>query len=398
MERGWAPAGGVCEMRYIAAQKGRQMRRSFKYRLYPTRAQAAALAGILESHRTLYNAALEHRRWSWESGISVSYGDQSAELKEIRREDDGMARCNFSSCQATLRRLDRAFRAFFRRVKAGETPGYPRFKGRDRFDTVEFPAHGDGCRFSGPRVSFQGVGSVKVKYHRPIDGTIKTVSFKREAGRWFVIVSCDLGDALPRATGRPAVGIDLGLTSFLVTSDGESVAQPRFARHNQAKLRRSQRALSRCKRGSKRRRKARARVARCHAKVGNQRRDFHHKTAKALTDRYGVVCVEALNVAGLARSRLAKSAHDAGWAQFVAILAAKAEGAGVQVVAVDPRNTTQTCSDCGSLPAVPLGLSDRVYHCASCGYVRNRDENAARNILRRGHRRQEPTATLVAVS
>jgi len=374
------------------------MRRSFKYRLYPNHAQAAALAGILESHRTLYNAALQHRRWSWESGISVSYGEQSAELKAIRRDDAGLARCNFSSCQATLRRLDRAFRAFFHRVKAGETPGYPRFKGRERLDTVEFPSHGDGCRFSGSRVTFQGVGAVKVKYHRPTEGAIKTVAFKREAGRWFVIVSCDLGDAPPLVEGRPAVGIDLGLTSFLVTSDGETVTAPRFARRNQAKLRRGQRALSRCQRGSKRRRKARARVARCHAKVANQRRDVHHKTAKALTDRDGMVCVEALNVRGIARSRLAGSAHDAGWAQFLAILAAKAEGAGVQVVAVDPRNTTQTCSDCGSLPAVPLGLSDRVYHCDSCGYVGDRDLNAARNVLRRGHRRQEPTATLVAVS
>jgi putative transposase len=374
------------------------MRKSFKYRLYPNRLQATALAARLESHRTLYNCALEHRRWSWERGVAVSYYDQSAELKDIRREDEGLAACNFSSCQATLRRLHRSFNAFFRRVKAGEKAGYPRFKGRDRFDTVDFPSHGDGCRFSGSRVTFQGVGSVKVKYHRPTEGMIKTVSFKREAGRWYVVVSCDLGDAPPLVTDRPAVGIDLGLTSFLVTSDGETVEPPRFARRNGAKLRRAQRALSRCQRGSKRRKAVKLRIARCHAKVANQRRDFHHKTAQTLTDRYGVVCVEDLNVRGIARSRLAKSAHDAGWAQFVAILAAKAEGAGVQVIAVDPRNTTQVCSDCGCLPDVPLGLSDRVYHCASCGYVGNRDENAARNVLRRGHRRQEPTATLVAVS
>lgn len=374
------------------------MRKAFKYRVYPNRPQAEAMAARLESHRVLYNAALEHRRWSWQRGVSVSYGDQSAELKAIRRDDEGMAACNFSSCQATLRRLDRAFRAFFRRVKAGETPGYPRFKGRDRFDTVEFPSHGDGCRFAGDRVTFQGVGTVKVKDHRPTEGTIKTVSFKREAGRWFVVVSCDLGDAPPLVTDRPAVGIDLGLTSFLVTSDGESVDPPRFAQHGQAKLRRAQRALSRREWGSKRRRKIKARVARCHLKVANQRRDFHHKTAKALTDRYGTICIEALNVRGIARSRLAKSAHDAGWAQFAAILAAKAEGAGVHVIAVDPRNTTQACSECGCLPAVPLGLSNRVYHCASCGYVEDRDLNAARNILRRGHRRQEPTVPVGAVS
>lgn len=375
------------------------MRRSFKYRLYPNRARAGALAALLEAHRTLYNAALEHRRAAYRMrGVTITYGDQSAELKDIRREDGDLARCNFSSCQATLRRLDRAFRAFFRRVRAGENPGYPRFKGRDRFDTVEFPAHGDGCRFAGSRVTFQGIGSVKVKYHRPVEGTIKTVSFKREAGRWFVVVSCDLGDAPPLVTDRPAVGIDLGLHAFLVTSDGETVDPPRFAASAEAKLRRCQRALARCQRGSKRRRKVKLRVARGHARVANQRRDFHHKTAKALTDHYGAVCVESLNVAGIARSRLAKPAHDAGWAQFIAILAAKAEGAGVQVIAVDPRHTTQMCSECGCLPAVPLGLSDRVYHCATCSYVGDRDLNAARNVLWRGHRRQEPTATEVAVS
>lgn len=374
------------------------MRTSFKYRLFPTRLQADAMATRLESHRTLYNCALEHRRWSWELGVAVSSFDQSAELKDIRRDDAGLAACNFSSCQATLRRLHRSFNAFYRRVKAGEKAGYPRFKGRDRFDTVDFPSHGDGCRFSGSRVTFQGVGSVKVKYHRPTEGTIKTVSFKREAGRWFVVVSCDLGEAPPLVTDRPTVGIDLGLTSFLVTSDGETVEPPRFARRNQAKLRRTQRALSRCQRGSKRRRAVKLRVARCHAKVANQRRDFHHKTAKALTDRYGAVCVEELNVRGIARSRLAKPTYDAGWAQFVAILGSKAACAGVQVIAVDPRHTTQACSDCGCLPAVPLGLSDRVYHCASCGYVGNRDENAARNIKARGQRVQELTAMLVTVS
>lgn len=374
------------------------MRRSFKYRLYPNRLQAEAMATRLESHRTLYNCALEHRKVAWEHGVAVSFFDQSAELPAIRREDAGLADCNHGSCQATLRRLDRSFNAFFRRVKAGEKAGYPRFKGRDRFDTVDFPKPGNGCKFIGACVIFQGVGTVKVKYHRPIEGKIKTISFKREAGRWYVVVSCDLGDPPPRVTDRPSVGIDLGLTSFLVTSDGETVEPPRFYRANQAKLRRSQRALSRCKRGSKRRKTVKLRVARCHAKVANQRRDFQHKTAKALTDRYGVVCVEDLNVRGLAGSHLATSVYDAGWTQFVTILAAKAEGAGVQVIVVDPRNTTQACSDCGWLPAVPLGLADRVYHCASCGYVGNRDLNAARNVLQRGHRCQELTATVVAVS
>jgi len=375
------------------------MRKAFKYRLYPTRQQADALAKMLETHRRLYNNALAERKTTWENEQrSVSYGDQSARLKEARKTDSFLAQTNFSSCQATLRRLEKAFQAFFRRLKAGETPGYPRFKGANRFDTVEFPSHGDGCKFYGPRVYFQHIGQVKVKLHRPVEGTIKTLSFKREADGWHLIVSCDLGDVAATPSEKPAVGIDVGLHSFLVASDGRSVEPPQFYRKVQRALRKAQRHLTRCQKGSTRRRKAVQRVAKLHQRVANQRRDFHHKLAHDLVQRHGLVAHENLNVKGIARTRLAKSVHDAGWGQFLAILQHKAEEAGVQVIAVPPHNTSQVCSECGCLPDVPKTLADRSHVCPHCGYTADRDVNAARNILRLGLSRQARTSTMVGVA
>lgn len=361
------------------------MLKAFKYRAYPTTAQADAMAEMVDTHRHLYNRALAERKDAWErEQRSVSYGDQSATLKAQRLVNPYLARTNFSSCQATLRRLERAFQAFFRRVKAGETPGYPRFKGRNRYNTVLFPSHGDGCKLRPDgRAYFQHIGAVKLKLHRPIAGTVKTLAFTREPDGWHVIVTCDLGDATVEPSTNPEVGIDLGLSAFLVTSDGESVPPPKFYRAAHRKLRRAQRHLARCQKGSKRRQKARERVARLHQHIANQRRDWHHKTALSLVRRYGCIGHEALNIRGIARTRLAKSTLDVGWAQFLAILQAKAAEAGVAVVPVDARNTTQACSQCGSLPAVPLTLRDREYHCASCGYRANRDLNAALNVRAR---------------
>jgi putative transposase len=368
------------------------VRKAFKYRLYPTRQQVAAMSAMLETHRRLYNHALAERKQAWEQEQhSVSYGEQSGQLKAARKTNPFLAATNFSSCQATLRRLDKSFQAFFRRVKAGETPGHPRFKGRNRFDTVEFPSYGDGCRFDGRCVYFQHVGRVKVKLHRPIEGQIKTIAFKREADGWYVVFSCDLADiAIPPSAG-PAIGIDLGLKAFLVTSEGESVAPPQHYRHAQAALRRAQRKVARRQKGSKRRAKAVGLLQKQHQRIGNLRRDFHHKTACALVVRYGTIVHEELNIRGIARSRLAKSTLDVAWGSFLQILSYKAEEAGATVIAVPPEGTTQACSRCGALPSVPKTLSCRVHSCALCGYVADRDLNAAQNILRLGSSLQDRT-------
>jgi putative transposase len=384
------------------------MRRAYKFRLRPTAGQHLRLQGCVESHRELYNAALQERRDAWRlCAEGVSYGEQSAQLKEIRAIRPDVALWSFSSQQATLRRLQRAFGGFFRRVRAGEAPGYPRFKGKDRFVSVEWPKDGDGCRWKPEvsRVYLQGVGEVKVSAHRAAEGRVKTIRVKREGRRWYVILSCD--DAPTRLlppTGL-AVGVDLGIADFAITSEGKHLQNPRWGREAARRLGAAQQVLSRKQRGSKNRARARATVARRHRKIANCRRDFHHKTARALSANYDVVFVEALNLKGMvrrarprpdpdnpggylpngaaAKSGLNRSINDAGWAAFVGILKAKAEEAGRRVVDVDPRHTSDRCEACGHT-AKENRVSQACFVCRACGHTAQADEHAARNIYRAG--------------
>lgn len=366
------------------------MRKAYKYRLYPNKKQEQALTAMVEMHRHLYNRALAECKNTYEQEKrSVTYEQQSASLKEQRLTNPYLQQTNFSSCQATLKRLQRAFENFFRRVQAGDKePGYPRLKGKYRFDTVVFPAYGDGCKIRGDRLYIQHIGVIKVKWHRNYEGRIKTVSLKREADGWYVIFSCSVETSTPVPSDKPGVGIDLGLKSFLMTTEGEEVKPPKYYRKAQKALRRAQRNLCRRKKGSKRRGKAGRLLKKQHQHIANQRRNFHHQTAHSLVSRYGLIAHEDLNVEGIAQSRLAKSTYDVGWSGFLSILHSKAEEAGVQVIAVPPHNTTQMCSACEQIPAVKKTLSDRVHFCPFCGYTADRDVNAAQNILRLGRSRQ----------
>lgn len=343
------------------------------------------MKSLLETHRGLYNSALAQRKHCYEAEQkTVTYGEQSARLKVARKDDEALSLANFSSCQRTLKRLDRAFQAFFRRVKTGEKVGYPRFRGSGRFDSVDFTI-GDGAKLTKDgKARFQNVGDVKLKMHRPVEGTIKTATFQLHAGHWYVVFVCEVERVVSNPAENPIIGIDLGLKSFLVTSEGESVDTPKLYRKSQAKLRRSQRAVARKKRGGANRCKAVKTLAKIHAHVANQRKDFHHKIALDLVRRYGVIVHEHLSVKCMVRSlNLAKSTHDAGWAGFLNILKMKAESAAVQVIGVNPRHTTQACSRCSCLPTTPIGLSVRVYTCEHCHFTLDRDWNAAINIRNR---------------
>ncbi|WP_245658695.1 RNA-guided endonuclease InsQ/TnpB family protein [Microtetraspora malaysiensis] len=384
------------------------MRRSYKFLLRPTGKQAAALAQCLEDHRMLYNAALEHRRTAYgKAGVTVRYGDQSGELKHIRADDPaGQGRWSFSSQQATLRRLEKAFTAFFRRVKAGQKPGFPRFKGRGWFDTVEWPKDGDGCRWvSQPEhptatfVRLQGVGHVRVHQHRAIRGRVKTVSVKREGSRWYVVLSCDDVPAQQLPATRAVVGLDMGVASLVTTSDGEHLANPRHLQASADRVAAAQQALARKKRGSKRRRKAVARVTALHAKVRRKRLDTAHKTALTLVRDYDVIVHEDLRIANMTRSAcgtteapgrnvaaksgLNRSILDAGWGVFLTVLAHKAESAGRELIAVDPANTSRTCARCGRC-AKENRVTQAEFACVACGHAAHADANAAINILRAG--------------
>ena len=374
------------------------MRRSFKFRLRPTGQQHVALDACLRDHRTLYNAALEERREAWRRGISVRYGDQSAQLKEIRQERPEQGRWSFSSQQATLRRLNRAFDGFFRRVKSGQKPGYPRFRSRDRWDSVLWPSDGDGCRWRDRRAYLQGIGAIRVSVHRPVEGVVKTLAIKLEGRRWYLVLSCDDVPEKPLPDTGKCVGIDLGITTFLATSDGELIANPRHGRVAAKRLATAQQVLARKKRGSLNRRAARAVVANRHRKVSNQRRDLHHQVARILVNVYDVIALEDLAVKDMtrsasgtlelpgtnvaAKSSLNRSILDAGWAQFTAILAAKAEEAGRVMVKVNPQYTSQRCHSCGYIDA--RNRNGTSFACLACGHTGHADVNAARNVLRAG--------------
>lgn len=373
--------------------------KTFKYRLYPTKEQISKLNETLWLCSVLYNQCLAERRDCWEfGGHSVTKYDQMSRLPELRKLDERFAKVYAQVLQDVVKRLDRTYGDFFRRVKNGEKAGYPRFKSARRYDSFTYPQMTKNLRFEGNKYNFPKIGEVKIKLHRPIEGKIKTVSFKREIDSWYVVFACELPDVEVVPSPLPPIGIDLGLKSFLVTSDGDSVDPPHFFRDAQAKLRRAQRHLSRCKKGSNRRKKAVKRVAKIHQHIANQRLDFHHKLSRDCVDSYGLIAHEDLNIKGITRTRLAKSVSDVGWASFLTKLQYKAEEAGVAVVKVDPRNTTQTCSQCGHIPDEKLTLSDRTYVCEKCGFTADRDYNAALNILRLGLSRQALTGTTVSVA
>ena len=366
------------------------MVRVYRYRIYPTRAQDAALRETLYRLRELYNAALQHRRDAYrKSGATVSAYDQMRELAGVREVRPEYASIHTHLLQDAITRLDRAYRAFFRRVKAGETPGFPRFKGRGRYRTFTFKdaANHNGVRLlaGGKRVKLAGIGNVKVKLHRPVGGRIKQASVSLDGdGHWYIAFACADVPARPLPPLDTSVGIDVGITTFAALSDGAMVDNPRPYEMAQRSLATAQRRVSRRKRGSKRRRKAVDLLAKQSARVQRVRLDFHHKTAHAIVQRFGSIAVEDLNIRGLARMRLAKQVHDAGWAQFTTILANKAESAGREFYRVDPRGTSQECSGCQE--RVPKGLRVRVHACPHCGLVLDRDVNAAVNVQARGHR------------
>ncbi len=313
--------------------------------------------------------------------VSVSFYDQDRQLKAIRVAGDTDL-ATFCVARDVLQRVDRTYAAFFRRVKAGQKAGFPRFKSRNRYHSYTFPAYGGGFKLrNNGRLYVHSVGEIKLKLHRPLEGIVKLVTLKREAGRWYAYFSVEVptSEALPM-TGE-VIGLDVGLSSFAVLSDGTEVANPRHYRSAQAKLRRAQRKVARRKQGSNRRRKALQALQRVHAHVRQQRSDFHHQVSRTLVNAYDLIAVENLNIKGLASGRLAKSVNDAGWGEFLAKLSYKAENAGRVLVRVNPNGTSQRCP-CGA--SVPKDLAQRWHVCPTCGLSVGRDHASALEILRLG--------------
>lgn len=367
------------------------MLKAFRYRLNPTKAQEAVLEGQLRLCRNLYNCALQERRDAYrKAGKTVTGYDQMKYLTEIKAALPEYAGVYSQVLQDVLKRLDKAFKAFFRRVKSGEKPGYPRFQGKGRYDSICYPQ--SGFSVSEKTAFFSKIGNIRIRLHRPLEGKVKTATITRECGEWYVSYVCEV-EAQPLPETGSSVGVDVGTTFFCITSDGEFVENPRHFQTAMKKLRVAQRAVSRKRnKRSNRRRKAVQRVAKLHRKVSRQRLDFHHKTALKLVRENDLIAHEDLNVGGMGRGNLARSIHDVGWGQFFALLSQKAEWAARKVVRVDPRHTSQRCNACGHTCRENRASQSR-FVCVACGHQENADLNAARNILGRA----APSGVNVAV-
>jgi len=390
------------------------MNKAFKYRLYPTKEQEKTLFFTLNRCRELYNAALSERKDSYNyTGHSVTYFEQKRDLPEIKDIREEYKDIHSQVLQDVFARLDKGMKAFFRRVMNGEKPGFPRFQGRNRYCSFTYPqmgtdkkGHPIGPYIVRKRVHLPKIGDVKLKMHRPIEGTPKTCTIKREVDQWYISFSCEIAeeDIVPTLPYTDdAIGIDLGLLHFATLSTGDTIENPRFFRQAQVALKGKQKHKDRCKKGSHRREKAKKHVAKAHRKIKNQRADFLHKQSRQLVNTYETIVFEELQIANIskapkakqdekgaylpngaaAKAGLNKSILDAGWGMFVSMCKQKAECADVVVLTVNPFMTSQVCSACHR-PCPHKDLSERTHVCPHCGVVLDRDHNAALNVLRLG--------------
>ena len=355
------------------------MRKMFEYRILPTKKQATLLQETLDECRWLYNHLLECRKTAYEQiGVSLSLYQQQATFAALKQERPSLQHVHSQVLQNVAVRLDLAFKAFFRRVKSGEKPGYPRFKGKDRYDSITYPQSGFKLDEQG-KLYASGIGHIRIVLHRPLKGTIKTLTIRRAStGKWYASFSVECEPKrLPE--NHEHVGIDVGLKTFATLSDGTEIENPRFFRQEEKALAKVQRKHAKLVKGSPQRRKHRKVVARVHERIKFRRDNFTHQQSHKIVTSYGVICVEDLAVNRMTHNHcLAKSIADASWSAFFAQLDAKAEEAGRQFIKVNPAYTSQTCSQCGHRQKMPL--SERIFDCPCCHVHLDRDLNAALNI------------------
>jgi putative transposase len=366
------------------------MIRSYELRLKPTKTQRIAFDEILRDSRETYNAALSERKEAWKlERKSITLYDQQKELTELRK-DPQFAVIGLDIQREPLRRIDRAFKSFFRRCKAGEKPGYPRFKGRDRYTSFAW----NRPNLDQTVVRLPNLGHVKFKAHRQWEGIPKQVTIKRVGKKWIGRVACDIGQAPEKCVVSNPVGIDLGVTTLATLSDGSEIQNPRFVRKHATAIERAQKNLARKKRGSKNRLRAKEVARRAYQRMADARKNYCHHVSKQLVETYDLIVHEDLKIGNMTRSAkgtikdpgknvrqksgLNRSIMDAAWGMLIWQIIYKAESAGKWVVPVNPRNTSQMCSVCGAI--VRKKLSERLHVC-DCGTILGRDHNAAINIL-----------------
>lgn len=359
------------------------MLKTYRYRLFPSKSQARILERQLELCRQVYNDTLAYRKNAWQKERTVKRFETQDRLPQLKVDRPEFKEVHSLTLQNVVLRVELAFKAFFRRVKAGENPGHPRFKGKGRYDSITYPQSGFGL--DSGKLHLSKIGDIKIKLHRSIDGKIKTCTVRKmPTGKWFACFSVEMKDIpLPPWKDRSIVGIDVGLESFATLSNGEKIANPRFFRDEEKELARVQRKLSKAQKGTPEREAALRVVERVHERIGNKRTDFANQISRKLLDRFGVIVFEDLDIKNMLKNHnLAKSISDVAWGILVKATESKAAYAGSKVVLVDPKYTSQMCSRCGLI--VKKDLSERVHSCPECGLSMDRDLNAAINILRLG--------------
>jgi putative transposase len=362
------------------------MKRAYKFRLYPTTPQQTTLTQWLTTCRVLYNTSLAERKDAWDTHQqAVTYYEQASHLKVAKQTNPLLKAVHSQVLQDVLRRLDKTFTNFFRRLNKKEKAGYPRFKGKYRYYSFTYPQSGFALDYHKKKLRLSKIGSLTIKLHRPIPakGVIKTCTIKRDVDHWYACFTVALPDPeTQHREVRRAIGVDVGLKSLLTLNNGDTIDNPRWFRHSEKKLAKEQRRKDRKQKGSNNRYKQNRKVAQVHRKIRNQRKDFHHKLSRKLVDAYDLIVYENLKITNMVRNHhVAKSISDAGWGQLMCFTEYKAEEAGTIVEYVSAYHTTQMCSWCGKL--VPKTLATRIHRCPYCGLVLARDHNSAITILRR---------------
>lgn len=355
------------------------MLKTYKFRLYPNKEQTDKLEYTLSVCKNLYNDMLSDRIVTYkEAGVGLNYYDQATLLKYMSLDIDSQV------AKDVLKRLDKAFKAFFRRVQNGDTPGYPRFKSWNRYNSFTYPNKNQGFKIlDNNKLRLFKVGEIKINLHQEIEGEIKTCTIKREVDQWYATFVVETPDENHQVRMfDELVGVDVGLNALVTLSNGDKISPPKHYRQSEQKLGIAQKKLSKKKLGSNNRNKQRLRVSKIHRKIKNQRKDFNHKLSRILVNAYDIIVFEDLKIKNMVRNRhLSKSIMDAAWGQLIQFTNYKAEEAGKEVVLVDPKNTSQDCSKCGR--KVKKDLSVRIHDCPYCGLKLDRDHNAAINIMQR---------------
>lgn len=359
------------------------IQKTFRFRIFPSKAQTTKLEITLDLCRFLYNSALQERRDAYKlNRISLNYYDQANQLKEIKESNPEYKDVHSQVSQDVLKRVEKAFQAFFRRIKTKQgKAGFPRFQNRQRYNSFTFAQ--SGFSLANNRLTLSKIGKVKIKLHRAIVGKVKTLTVSRDScGKWFACFSVETSiEALPKT--NKSVGCDAGITTFLTLSDGVEIDNPRFLKADEKILATAQRRLSKQTKGSKERFKKRKIVAKIHNRVKNRRSNFAHQVSRFLVNNYDQIFFEKLNVLGMVKNHcLSKAISDVSWNQTIQYTTYKAENADRIVGMVNPAFTSQNCSNCGNRQKMPLNV--RLYECSNCHISIGRDLNAAINIKRVG--------------